>query len=478
MSVAIGTGESASVDFHGFEGLTAEFAKSPEFTCLGLRWRIDVCPGGNPPSDDGMVSVFLQNASNNSIVIKFSFIARDKSGKEVVRADFGSKRFAPEGDPNKHDGWGTNDFSRHSTLVNTTEDGTLTIQVWMMQMRRHTKEELGEMTKKALIAALGKEGLGTSNESKDQLIIRYLEGKKKPKPMTAAERKRKSRANRSETKKEEDRASKAMGMAVLRGDKNYRLDEQSRDKHRKRLRRGPPTMSQNFVVWNELNRAGSAAHDRRESWTECDALWDEADAIVKKHHDGTIKGADGIRSHKAKLEASDYNAFAVVEGAGTPEVNGHYRWMECGKYEQSTTHNGKKVKFRLFSQTYLWEDCIPSASRWDDKVSCRFTQWRIAIVPAGGKSGVGLGEDTDFYQRPAPFMKEYHSWRENLRTKKNATLTQKAIDKIKKKRRRILKGHEELCHNYPPAESWVCSFHGAQPAPKIKVAAVKRDSTK
>lgn len=244
--------------------------------------------------------------------------------------------------------------------------------------------------------------------------------------------------------------------------------------------------SQNFVVWNELNRAGSAAH-RRESWKECDALWDEADAIVKKHHEGTIKSVGDFGAGKfsyapvgreAKLKASDYDTFAVVEGAGTPEVNGRYRWMECGTYEQSTTHNGKKVKFRLFSQTFLWEDCIPSASRWDDKVSCRFTQWRIAIVPAGGKSGVGLGEDTDFYQRPAPFMKEYHSWRENLRTKKNATLTQKAIDKIKKERRRILKGHKELSHNYPPAESWVCSFHGVQPAPKIKVAAVKRDSTK
>ena len=144
MSVAVGTGESVSVDFHGFEGLPAECAKSPEFTCLGTRWRIDICPGGNPPSDDGMVSVFLQSVSNNSIVIKFSFIARDKSGKEVARADFGSKRFAPEGDPNKHDGWGTNDFARQSALVNTLEDGTLTIQVWMIQMRRHTKEELGE----------------------------------------------------------------------------------------------------------------------------------------------------------------------------------------------------------------------------------------------------------------------------------------------------------------------------------------------
>ena len=55
-------------------------------------------------------------------------------------------------------------------------------------------------------------------------------------------------------------------------------------------------------------------------------------------------GGGGAFQTKEKLKASDYDVFAIVEGAGTPEINGRYRWVECGTYEQSTTYNGEKVK--------------------------------------------------------------------------------------------------------------------------------------
>ena len=55
-------------------------------------------------------------------------------------------------------------------------------------------------------------------------------------------------------------------------------------------------------------------------------------------------GGGGALQTKEELKASDYDVFAIVEGAGTPEINGRYRWVECGTYEQSTTYNGEKVK--------------------------------------------------------------------------------------------------------------------------------------
>ena len=127
----------AEACYHGFEALSTERGEeveSPKFTCLGHQWRLDVYPGGDENSADGMVALFLYNMSDESIEIEYYFSVRDATNKEVVYYDFGSETFAPNGDADNKDNWGTPTFAKRSTLVKALDNGTLTIEV---RMREH-----------------------------------------------------------------------------------------------------------------------------------------------------------------------------------------------------------------------------------------------------------------------------------------------------------------------------------------------------
>ncbi|KAL7523758.1 hypothetical protein ACHAXR_000315 [Thalassiosira sp. AJA248-18] len=73
------------VRFHGFEGLGAArgaCVESAEFKCYGHQWCLGINPGGCAFSDEGMVSVYLRNISEESIEVEFGFVVK-KQGAET-----------------------------------------------------------------------------------------------------------------------------------------------------------------------------------------------------------------------------------------------------------------------------------------------------------------------------------------------------------------------------------------------------------
>ena len=131
--------ELAEVNFHGFKNLPAargDRTDSPEFTCLGNEWCLDVFPGGDDDSDDGMVAIGLVHKSDESIEIEYYFSIRDATNNEVANSDFGSQLFAPKDDADGNDGWGIPNFARRSKLVKALVNGTLTVEVRMRKYDR------------------------------------------------------------------------------------------------------------------------------------------------------------------------------------------------------------------------------------------------------------------------------------------------------------------------------------------------------
>ena len=129
--------ETQVIRFHGFEGLPAERnvpAESPTFICFGHEWRLWVYPGGISTSDDGMVSLYLQNLSNTntSITIQYGFSVKNKIGKVVkdfVSKSADGKEFGPNGDDKRI--WGKKNFWQRSEVIKALVNGTLIIEVRM-----------------------------------------------------------------------------------------------------------------------------------------------------------------------------------------------------------------------------------------------------------------------------------------------------------------------------------------------------------
>ena len=74
-----------SVYVHGFASLSAlpgefEYVYLPEFTLLENHyWCLSIYPGGNKDATKGMVSLYLENRSNNAIEIDFGFSVIDSN---------------------------------------------------------------------------------------------------------------------------------------------------------------------------------------------------------------------------------------------------------------------------------------------------------------------------------------------------------------------------------------------------------------
>ena len=133
--------EIIQVQYHGFTNLTTTRNKavlSPEFTCFGHNWRVQVYPGGRASSDDGMVCISLRNLSNNSIALQYGFSINNecyKLNKFFISPKEG-REFAPFGtefDAGNQisDCWGPHNFAKRSEIIGALEDGTLIIEVRM-----------------------------------------------------------------------------------------------------------------------------------------------------------------------------------------------------------------------------------------------------------------------------------------------------------------------------------------------------------
>ena len=135
--------ERAEVRFHGFAELPAEsglYEESFEFTCLGRQWTLDIYPGGDIESDEGMVALDLNNMSNKGIHTKFRFSIKDSDGRyrETAYAhnSYKFEGLDVEGDDNEERIWCNVNFVKRSTILKYLVEGTLVIEV---QMRLATK---------------------------------------------------------------------------------------------------------------------------------------------------------------------------------------------------------------------------------------------------------------------------------------------------------------------------------------------------
>jgi hypothetical protein len=104
------------------------FVYSPEFEGLGHQWSSLIYPEGKEGAEEGMVSLFLNNASKEAIKMDFGFSFNDGNGKQVA-----FKRSSYPHDLKKGcDGSSRNgitNFAKHSDLLSSLVDGTLTIEV-------------------------------------------------------------------------------------------------------------------------------------------------------------------------------------------------------------------------------------------------------------------------------------------------------------------------------------------------------------
>ncbi|KAL7529520.1 hypothetical protein ACHAXR_006200 [Thalassiosira sp. AJA248-18] len=76
--------EVIEVRFHDFENLTTTrdaWVDSPEFACFSHQWRLALAPGGSRESDDGVVDLYLENLSSESITIQYGVSVRTRNGE-------------------------------------------------------------------------------------------------------------------------------------------------------------------------------------------------------------------------------------------------------------------------------------------------------------------------------------------------------------------------------------------------------------
>jgi hypothetical protein len=259
------------------------------------------------------------------------------------------------------------------------------------------------------------------------------------------------------------------------------------------------------MPWHVLNEAGKSAYQHK-LYEECNALWDEADAITNNYHERRLLVLMGlgisnkrrvlspylewralsdpyldhnIKRRLATLSSQHYcyTSHVVVDGAGMPEINGRFLWQSQGVFERGAVHNGKKVVFTLFSRVHSLQDDL-----LDRDVETRFCWWHISIKPASScKPGAARAET--LYERPPPLWDRYQQWRTRTRTKidnaerMKGRLSQKQNKKILRERRQIFGGKkynpQQVSNTQPPAEGWVCSCDGVQPPPKVELVVTR-----
>ena len=127
------------VHFIGFGGLATtrgELVRSPEFSCFGHQWLLRLYPGGRDSSHDGFVAMFLENRSEEAIVVEFKFIVKHPNGgEETSKASSGKlETFSPAGS-SIIDGVGPvkgfPHFALRSKLLNYLVEETLIVELHM-----------------------------------------------------------------------------------------------------------------------------------------------------------------------------------------------------------------------------------------------------------------------------------------------------------------------------------------------------------
>jgi speckle-type POZ protein len=96
------------------------------FTCLGRKWDLRIDADDDEDTDEGMVSVSLQNTSKKIIDIEASVIVKACREIKIGPSTFAQKyKFYPGKI------WTILNFASHSTIMDSLVDGTLVIEVQM-----------------------------------------------------------------------------------------------------------------------------------------------------------------------------------------------------------------------------------------------------------------------------------------------------------------------------------------------------------
>ena len=83
--------KSFQFHIHDFANLSTtkdHYIASPEFTCNGHQWELELYPGGGENAAEGKVSVYLSHLSEGAIDIRFDINVIDKFGKLSTGEDF------------------------------------------------------------------------------------------------------------------------------------------------------------------------------------------------------------------------------------------------------------------------------------------------------------------------------------------------------------------------------------------------------
>lgn len=152
-AVASSSAELVQVRFDGFERLPAakgqDRVRSPDFTCFGRPFCIELWPGGKTKSSDGKVAIYLVSTSQDVTEVQATFIVRGSKKQTAAyfyfASDEHSQQSRKEGTENA---WGTKNFADRAALVGALQSGVLTVDVYMKQTgsvgekTRHTRDKI------------------------------------------------------------------------------------------------------------------------------------------------------------------------------------------------------------------------------------------------------------------------------------------------------------------------------------------------
>jgi len=107
----------------------ANVVKSPKFKCFGHTWRLEVYPGGDDDAaDDGCISVYINNLSEESVTLDYQIAVLNADGNESHWKAQGKELFFYE-----KDNWGEKNIVSRATLVGNQskyfDNGSLKIKV-------------------------------------------------------------------------------------------------------------------------------------------------------------------------------------------------------------------------------------------------------------------------------------------------------------------------------------------------------------
>ncbi len=123
--------KSFHFNLQNFKDLTTtkdHCVETPEFSCNGHQWYLDIYPGGDDTADEGYVSIFLHLRSEGNIAINYELSIIDKFGKKRETL-LHTQSFEGVGK-----GYGWPDFIKRSFILDESKnildsDGTLTVAV-------------------------------------------------------------------------------------------------------------------------------------------------------------------------------------------------------------------------------------------------------------------------------------------------------------------------------------------------------------